>query len=674
MGLIHVLDKLTIDQIAAGEVVERPSSVVKELVENAMDAGAVSVTVEIRNGGIDLIRVTDNGFGMAKEDVPVAFLRHATSKIQDASDLTRIGSLGFRGEALSSIASVSRLELITKRPGDLTATDYEIHGGEEISLSEIGAPDGSTFLVQDLFYNTPARRKFLKTPMTEASYIADLLEHMALSRPDVSIRLINNGNVRLTSSGNGKVKDLVYTIYGRETANLLLPVSEEKEGIRIDGFIGKPELAKGNRGFESFFVNGRYVHSVLIQKALEEAYKPYLMQHRYPFTVLYLTIPAEEFDVNVHPTKMELRFRQEPLIFDTVMKSISAVLKGKELIPETSLTDAEKPAASREEQPRYTAPEPFEEERMKQLNRPEPAHTQVHNESKPGITYNNEAYGKETAPITVSEPQTPYLPGARPFPDNTQKKPEFDTLSDTKPLPSGKKSDVEPLFSRENSDREHTPVQKDSGMKKPVQADLFKDHFLSEEGLRKSRIIGQLFKTYWLIEYDEKLYMMDQHAAHEKVLYERKMQEFRERKMSSQLISPPVVVTLSASEDLVLNRYMEAFSDFGYEISAFGGREYAISAIPADLYGVDVKDFFQEVLSDMGSDVGERNHEMILHRIATASCKAAVKGNQLLTEKEAEVLLQELLSLENPYMCPHGRPTLIAMTKSEIEKKFKRIV
>ena len=510
--------------------------------------------------------------------------------------------------------------------------------------------------------------------MTEASYIADLLEHMALSRPDVSIRLINNGNVRLTSSGNGKVKDLVYTIYGRETANLLLPVSEEKEGIRIDGFIGKPELAKGNRGFESFFVNGRYVHSVLIQKALEEAYKPYLMQHRYPFTVLYLTIPAEEFDVNVHPTKMELRFRQEPLIFDTVMKSISAVLKGKELIPETSLTDAEKPAASREEQPRYTAPEPFEEERMKQLNRPEPAHTQVHNESKPGITYNNEAYGKGTAPITVSEPQTPYLPGARPFPDNTQKKPEFDTLSDTKPLPSGKKSDVEPLFSRENSDREHTPVQKDSVMKKPVQADLFKDHFLSEEGLRKSRIIGQLFKTYWLIEYDEKLYMMDQHAAHEKVLYERKMQEFRERKMSSQLISPPVVVTLSASEDLVLNRYMEAFSDFGYEISAFGGQEYAISAIPADLYGVDVKDFFQEVLSDMGSDVGERNHEMILHRIATASCKAAVKGNQLLTEKEAEALLQELLSLENPYMCPHGRPTLITMTKSEIEKKFKRIV
>ena len=674
MGLIHVLDKLTIDQIAAGEVVERPSSVVKELVENAMDAGAVSVTVEIRNGGIDLIRVTDNGSGMAKEDVPVAFLRHATSKIQDASDLTRIGSLGFRGEALSSIASVSRLELITKRPGDLTATDYEIHGGEEISLSEIGAPDGSTFLVQDLFYNTPARRKFLKTPMTEASYIADLLEHMALSRPDVSIRLINNGNVRLTSSGNGKVKDLVYTIYGRETANLLLPVSEEKEGIRIDGFIGKPELAKGNRGFESFFVNGRYVHSVLIQKALEEAYKPYLMQHRYPFTVLYLTIPAEEFDVNVHPTKMELRFRQEPLIFDTVMKSISAVLKGKELIPETSLTDAEKPAASREEQPRYTAPEPFEEERMKQLNRPEPAHTQVHNESKPGITYNNEAYGKGTAPITVSEPQTPYLPGARPFPDNTQKKPEFDTLSDTKPLPSGKKSDVEALFSRENSDREHMPVQKYKRKKKPVQADLFKDHFLSEEGLRKSRIIGQLFKTYWLIEYDEKLYMMDQHAAHEKVLYERKMQEFRERKMSSQLISPPVVVTLSASEDLVLNRYMEAFSDFGYEISAFGGREYAISAIPADLYGVDVKDFFQEVLSDMGSDVGERNHEMILHRIATASCKAAVKGNQLLTEKEAEALLQELLSLENPYMCPHGRPTLITMTKSEIEKKFKRIV
>ena len=660
MGLIHVLDKLTIDQIAAGEVVERPSSVVKELVENAMDAGATSVTVEIRNGGIDLIRVTDNGSGIAKEEVPTAFLRHATSKIQDASDLMHIGSLGFRGEALSSIASVSKLELITKRPNDLTATDYEIHGGEELASSDIGAPDGSTFLVQDLFYNTPARRKFLKTPITEASYIADLLEHMALSRPDVSIRLINNGNLRLTSSGNGKVKDLIYTIYGRDTANLLLPIEEEKEGIRIEGYIGKPELAKGNRGFETFFVNGRYVRSALIQKALEEAYKPYLMQHRYPFTVLYLTVPAEEFDVNVHPAKMELRFRQEPLIFDTVMKSIAAVLRGKELIPEADLGGKEKAAPVMKDQPRYTAPEPFEEQRLKQTNavpdqKPIPKEEVTLRKGREGFDKQQVFNDADTVKPASSEFEE--------IPRFTESKPEklvkpIGPKPETFPKPIGPKPDTLPK-----------PIGP-----KPVQTELFKDKFLSEEGLKKSRIIGQLFRTYWLIEDEDRFYMMDQHAAHEKVLYERKMKEFRERKMSSQMISPPVVVTLSASEDLVLNRYMEAFSEFGYEISTFGGREYVISAVPADLYGVDVRDFFQEVLSDMGSDVNERNHELILQKIATASCKAAVKGNQQISQKEAEVLLQELMTLENPYMCPHGRPTLITMTRNEIEKKFRRIV
>ena len=664
MGLIHVLDKLTIDQIAAGEVVERPSSVVKELVENAMDAGATSVTVEIRNGGIDLIRVTDNGSGIAKEEVPTAFLRHATSKIQDASDLMHIGSLGFRGEALSSIASVSKLELITKRPKDLTATDYEIHGGEELASSDIGAPDGSTFLVQDLFYNTPARRKFLKTPITEASYIADLLEHMALSRPDVSIRLINNGNLRLTSSGNGKVKDLIYTIYGRDTANLLLPIEEEKEGIRIEGFIGKPELAKGNRGFETFFVNGRYVRSALIQKALEEAYKPYLMQHRYPFTVLYLTVPAEEFDVNVHPAKMELRFRQEPLIFDTVMKSVAAVLRGKELIPEADLGGREKEAPVMKDQPRYTAPEPFEEQRLKQTNavpdqKPIPKEEVTLRKGREG--QETDIPGNEKTLEVPGNGQTTEVPG-----------------NGLKPFTQGKITDhLNAFHELESSVKTISPkpeaLPKPIGPK-PVQTELFKDKFLSEEGLKKSRIIGQLFRTYWLIEDEDRFYMMDQHAAHEKVLYERKMKEFRERKMSSQMISPPVVVTLSASEDLVLNRYMEAFSEFGYEISTFGGREYAISAVPADLYGVDVRDFFQEVLSDMGSDVNERNHELILQKIATASCKAAVKGNQQISQKEAEVLLQELMTLENPYMCPHGRPTLITMTKNEIEKKFRRIV
>jgi len=609
---IHVLDKQTIDLIAAGEVVERPSSVVKELVENAMDAGATSISVEIKNGGIDFIRVTDNGCGIPKADIQTAFLRHATSKIQTADDLSHIESMGFRGEALSSIAAVTQLEVISKESKELTAADFEIHGGEPVKTSEIGAPNGTTFLVRNIFYNTPARRKFLKSPMTEGSYIGDLMEKFALSHPFISFRFIKNGQTVLATNGNGKVKDLIYGIYGREAAQSLLEVSYESEGIRIEGFIGKPVLQKGNRGFENYYVNGRYVKSKVIDKAIEDGAAPFMMQHRYPFTVLYIELPAEEFDVNVHPTKMELKFSKEQNVYEAVLHSITEAFREKDLIQKVQVEEEKPP---KKEEPIYPAIEPFEVKRIQEVSR---------YQSREAV---------EDKEVEAEKPK-PEL------------KPEF-----KQEIKAGSK--LEP---------------------KPVQQELFQDKFLSTEGQKKHRLIGQVFETYWLIEYEKELYIMDQHAAHEKVLFERKMKALQEKTVVSQMVSPPIMISLSQKEELVLNRYMDAFAEIGFEIQSFGGREYAISQVPDDLLNISNQDFFTEMLADLEEDFSERNSKLILAKVASMSCKAAVKGNHLLSFQEADTLIKELLTLENPYACPHGRPTIIRISETELEKKFKRIV
>ena len=633
MPPIHVLDKLTVDQIAAGEVIERPSSIVKELVENAIDAGATAVSVEIRNGGIDLVRVTDNGCGIPKSEISTAFLRHSTSKIENAGDLSEIRSLGFRGEALSSIAAVTRLEMITKCRQEVTGSSYEINGGEEVSLTEIGAPDGTTFLVKDIFYNTPARRKFLKTPITEASYIAELLEKMAVSRPDISFRLIANGKTRLSTSGNGRVRDLIYSIYGRETASSLEETDAKEGEIRITGFVGKPVLAKGNRGFENYFVNGRYVKNKVITKAIEDAYQPFMMLHRYPLTVLYIDMPPEMFDVNVHPQKMELRFRNEQTVYDAVLAAVRASLMHKEFIQETKLSEEkEKP------EPVYAAPEPFEEKRRES-----------------------------------------FTPAYHAFPDKT----DFVREKNTVPFDSGQGEGV--LLKENAPEKEEETPRTIPGFEnvthtvrvkpeKPVQESLFETKLISEEGYKKHRLIGQVFDTYWLLQMEDKLYIMDQHAAHEKVLYERKMKELEERKHPSQTVSPPIMISLSSREELLLNRYMDAFSGLGYEISSFGGREYAISAVPYDLFGLDVRALFEDILGELEAELGEKKPEMILSKLASMSCKAAVKGENALSFDEADALLKELLTLENPYACPHGRPTMISLSRTELDRKFKRIV
>ena len=615
---------------------ERPASVVKELVENAIDAGATAITVEIKEGGISFIRVTDNGGGIPKEQVPLAFLRHATSKITQAEDLLQITSLGFRGEALSSISAVSQMEVITKAPEDFMGVRYVIEGGQEKVLEDVGAPNGTTMLVRNLFFNTPARKKFLKTAMTEAGYVSSYMEQLALSHHNISFKYMVNGQLRLHTSGNANLKDVIYGIYGRDITRELLPVQYEVSGLSVNGFIGKPSIARGNRNFENYYINGRYVKSKLLMKAIEEAYKPYMMQHKYPFVCLQYDIHGEDVDVNVHPTKMEVRFQNQSAIYNATYDLITDALAGKEIIPEVSLTP--KPTVvQKQAQPKVekaSVPEPFEKNRIaeeKPVYAPvglRPASAEPKTESK-------------AEPINVNEPVKPREPEIQAKPEE-QKKEAF-------------------------------PKEKQA-VEKAEQLELFDNRLLSKEARIHHRIIGQLFDTYWLVEYDNKFYIIDQHAAHEKVLYERFLKEFAKKEILSQMISPPSLISLNLQESNLLKANLEIFREFGFEISEFGGKEYSIHAVPANIYGVSVQELFIQILDSLEQEHVSKTPDILAERIATAACKAAVKGNNRLSVKEADALIDELLSLENPYNCPHGRPTIISMTKYELEKKFKRIV
>lgn len=618
MPNIAILNQETIDKIAAGEVVERPCSVVKELVENAIDAGSTAITVEIKDGGISFIRITDNGCGIERDQVAVAFYRHSTSKIRSAEDLLTVKSLGFRGEALSSISAVARVELITKTYDELTGTRYVIEGSKELSNEEIGAPDGTTFIVKDLFYNVPARRKFLKTAQTEGSYISDMVEKLALSHPDISFKFINNNQTKLHTSGNGNRKDIIYHIFGREISSSLLEVKHECEYFKVEGFIGKPVITRGNRNYENYFINGRYVKSNILSRAIEEAYKSFLMQHQYPFTVLYFTF-FSELDVNVHPTKMELRFDNNNEIYVELCDTIYAILSHKEMIPEVPVdsTPAPKKIVHEYKEP---IPEPFEKRRINEVRAAE----------------SRSVYGQSVTSTVKNYSAT----------EPAAKAPETSTA--------------------------YEPAQVVTGTQQTL-GDYDKV-FLTESAKKQFSIIGQLFKTYWLIEFEDKLYIIDQHAAHEKVLYEKTMARLANKDFTSQRISPPIVMTLDARECEMLEKYRPQIEQFGYEVEHFGGKEYMISAIPDNLFNIDMKDLFIEMLDDFSNATGRQTPDIITEKVASMSCKAAVKGNDKLTLPEINELIDELLSLDNPYNCPHGRPTIISMSKYEIEKKFKRIV
>jgi len=632
MANIQVLDQITIDKIAAGEVIERPASVVKELVENAIDAGATAVTVEIKEGGISFIRITDNGCGIPREEIDLAFLRHSTSKIRTVEDLTTVASLGFRGEALSSIAAIAQVELITKTKDALLGSHYVIEGGVEKKLEDAGAKDGSTFLIHNIFYNTPARRKFLKTAMTEASHVHELMIRLALSHPEISFEFITNNQPKLHTSGNGKLKDVIYKLFGREIAMNLLEIDEAFAGINITGYIGKPLISRGNRNYENYYINGRYVKSNIIAKAIEDAYKDFTMQHKYPFTVLHFVMDGNDLDVNVHPTKMELRFSKQQEVYNFVYQAVKNALSERELIPRVEVPDAKKP-------PR---PVKAEEKNLDYfMKKMQERVTSYHNQM-------SQAEVKDLHEVHREKEQV----------DRIREAVNYNKTSVSIPSVAQK-------------EETNTPVTP----QKEKQLDLFEEKLLNKESVIEHKIIGQVFDTYWLVEFNEQLYIIDQHAAHERVLYEKTLQGMKERDYTSQYLSPPIILNLSMQEENVLKEHMDTFANIGFEIEAFGEASYAVRAIPDNLFGIAKKELLIEMLDSLVEGIHSSvAPDMIAEKVASMSCKAAVKGNSKLSAAEVEVLIGELLKLDNPYHCPHGRPTIIAMTKRELEKKFKRIV
>lgn len=704
MRKIAVLDQNTIDKIAAGEVVERPSSVVKELVENAIDAGATAITVEITDGGKKLIRITDNGSGMDAEQVPLAFLRHATSKIEKVEDLTHIASLGFRGEALSSIAAVSQVELITKTPSGISGTRYVIEGGKEQSLEEMGAPEGTTFLIRNLFYNTPARSKFLKSDMTEAGYINTLMEQLALSHPEISFKYIQNRQVKLSSSGNYSVKDVIYSVYGREIAKALLEVSYENDFMKIEGFVGKPEISRGNRTFENYYINGRYVKNKIITKAIEDGYKGLVMQHKFPFVSLRIEMDGNDLDVNVHPAKREVRFARETEVYTAIYETVRKVLTHRELIPQVSVGKDE-PTSRTEQIKLGNIPEPFEVKRRQEMyghpnrtaniaSHAAPTASEVRSTAPvPSIPYNKPtngtaSYGSaESAHNSSASSADKYkrvdslrenpVYESQPF---TKEEEEMfsGTLKDGRNENSAAETADYEVISEKPAESappevDNEPI-KSQEQEPPKQLELFEERLLAPESRSRHRLIGQLFDTYWLVQFEDNFYIIDQHAAHEKVYYERFVKQFQSQNIQSQYVSPPLIVSLSLEEENLLKANEKYFRDFGFEIEPFGGREYSISAVPSSLLGMTEEELFLEMLDHLTADGSRDAFEIFASRLATMACKAAVKGNHSMSPQEADKLIDELLTLKNPYNCPHGRPTIIAMSKTEIEKKFKRIV
>ena len=657
MPQIALLSQETIDKIAAGEVIERPSSVVKELVENAIDAGSSAVTVEIKEGGISFIRISDNGCGIEREQIPLAFLRHSTSKIKSVEDLFTVTSLGFRGEALSSIAAVSQVELITKTNGDFTGSRYLIEGSKEVSLEEIGAPDGTTFIVRNLFYNTPARKKFLKSAQTEGTYIHELMQRMILSHPDVAFKFIMNNQVKLQSSGNGNIKDIIYHLYGRDITKALLPIAHESELFKVSGFIGKPMISRGNRGYELYFVNGRFIRSQILSKAIEDAFKPFLMQHQYPFTVLYFEINSSLLDVNVHPTKMELRFSNQQELYREVQNVLSAALVHRDIIPEVPV---DTPKKNEMEVPKIekVMPEPFEQKRLEEIRkavRKDSPYEIKYPVSRPMGTGSVSSAAQEKLLDTIKS-----MPPEDMMEERIQKE----------PLPEQSKKETEKELAKEAY-----VIREEETYGTNPEGNYEQGSFLKEEEMAKQKIIGQLFDTYWLVEYNDRLFIVDQHAAHEKVMYEKLKKQFEKKEFTSQAISPPIVITLSMREAEALERFKEQFTKLGFEIEHFGGAEYSICGVPGNLYRLNTKDVLIEMLDELTDGISERaTADVILDKIASMSCKAAVKGSQRLSLPEMEQLMKDLMKLDNPYNCPHGRPTIIAMSKYEIEKKFKRIV
>lgn len=674
MAEIKVLDQDTINQIAAGEVVERPASIVKELVENAVDASSTAVTVEIKGGGIDFIRITDNGCGIEKEQVRKAFLPHATSKIRSADDLETVASLGFRGEALSSIAAVAKVELVTKTDEGISGIRYVIEGGEEKSCDEIGCPEGTTFIIRDLFFNTPARRKFLKSKMTEAGYVESFIQRLALSHPTISFKFICDNKNKVSTSGNGNLKDVIYNIFGRDVAMNLLPVKGNENGILVDGYIGKPVISRGNRNYENYFVNGRYLKNNIISKAIEEGYKGHAMVHKFPFTALMISMDPHAFDANVHPAKMEMRFRNAEELYSSVMSAVRSSFVKKELIPKVGLGNEQKVKENARK-----IPEPFEkkrraiEERFSSLSSEQIKQIakKKENEDVSEISNRRSSIEERIARLHVGENASIQKEIDKAIPKAMEK-----NNIDSEKTENNTEVNTEQPQLQQPVQPEKTKVElvkETDSYAKGTQMSFADVPLLSEEARPKHRIIGQVFRTYWLVEYDEKLFFVDQHAAHEKVMYEKLKKDLDNNTIVQQMVAPPIILTFSIKEQQKFELCEESFKKLGFLIEEFGGNEYCIRGVPANLLGIDPQELFIEVFDQIEENSGKMNMEMITDKLASMACKAAVKGNTTMSYEEMDSLMEQLMKLDNPYQCPHGRPTIISMTKYELEKKFKRV-
>ena len=622
MSKINLLSQETIDKIAAGEVVERPASVAKELIENSIDAGATAISVEIKGGGIEYLRITDNGTGIDKDQIQIAFLRHSISKIQNADDLANVRSLGFRGEALSSISAVSKVELITKTKDSLLGSSYIIEGAKEISFTDVGAPNGTTFIIRQLFYNTPARKKFLKSESTEGSYVFDVVEHLALSHPEISFKFLLNGKEKLITSGNGVLSDTIYQLFGRQIASNVLDIDYEDDRCKISGFIGQSVIARGNRAFEHFFVNNRYIKSNNLSRACEEGYYGFLMGHQYPFFVININFNNAAVDVNVHPTKQEVRFEDEAAILEILTKVINNRLRNREDVLEAQVEETK------------TAAKPFSLEAYETKYEPSSENANTDTNTKPI---------EITPPVKLPEP--------------------FE------------KERLEQIKEKVTAQiRQDTPYEKKFAEKNRGGEKYEQISFLEKEAVKEHKIIGQVFDTYWIVEYDKNMYIIDQHAAHEKVLFEKTMARIKNNQMTSQLVSPPIIISLAPQDILLFETHHEAFERIGFQIESFGGNELAINGVPGNMLNLDSKDLFMEILADCNNYKASDSFDLIVERVASMSCKAAVKGNNKLSIPEIKALIDDLLSLDNPYHCPHGRPTMISFSEYELAKKFKRIV
>ena len=721
MGNIVLLDDLTINKIAAGEVIERPASVIKEMVENSIDAGANNITVEIKNGGISYIRVTDNGKGIAPDDLEIAFERHATSKIRKAEDLDVVTSMGFRGEALASIAAIANVELTSKTASQETGYKITVEAGDVLDKQEVGCQTGTSIVVKNLFFNTPVRYKFLKKDYTEAGYIEDAITRIALVNPNIAIKLINTGKTVIQTNGNGDIKSVIYSIYGKDVANGIIPVDYTYEDIKVTGVIGKPEIARSNRSNQLFFVNKRYVKDKTLSAATEQAFKGLIPIGKYGFVILNITMNPAKVDVNVHPAKLEVRFEEENKIFQSIYHSIKNTLLESELVASTEKREDN----ITENRPQSNGLFDFRKNEIKKIEE----YNEQESKIKTNSVQDNMNVGQggpiNTADIleqlkkmkedlqkqidNKEENDKTKIEGV--LPESEEKKEEQTTEnSETKIEENIQEENIqeenietkieeinEQIEKMEGRDYTETPAEDFNTMyeklfgRKPIETpivedkkdtntaiDLIKENIsVFEESAEYQRptykFIGIAFNTYIIIEMYKEMYIIDQHAAHERIMYEKvKRNYYNDTSKDSQLLLLPDIITLSHKEMEIAKDNMEMFEKAGFTLEEFGENTIKLTGVPTVCIDIDNKELFLETLDEINTVARTAKQEKEEKFIATVACKAAVKANMVLDKAEVENLMDKLLELPNPFTCPHGRPTAIKMSKYDIERKFAR--